>query len=309
MKRLIWLLPLLVWGWMAVLPAAADAAAERPVLSTSGRIESINDRQVTVSGQGAFETIILYISPATYLRDGIDGQPLELAALRPGDAVTAYYGPVLTKSLPPQGQALALLVGGKGSERGKYLAVAAVEPAPEQAVRVLNSNRDMLVTLRPEMLPDLKRIKKRSELIVWYDMVAMSMPGQTAAEKAVLLPARPDLRVHTGAGVIVVDGRELPLAEGDLIVSEGDKLLLPLRIVAESLGYSVEWLAEPAGVRLLEDGREAAVLTIGSDVYAQRGESVRLPYAPELTGGKTLVPLQFFREVLGLQVEVNSGHI
>ena len=292
-------------------PAPASAAEERNVLSTTGQIESIDGQTVVISGKGAFDNIVLYLSPDSYILNGTDGNPLELAALRPGDAVTAYYGPGLTKSLPPQGQAMALLVGGKGSERGKYLKVAAVEPVPDNTVRVLNTNSDMLVTLSLDVLPGLERVKKRSELIVWYDIVAMSMPGRTAATKAVLLPAKPDIRVHPAAGVIVIDGRELPLDSSDLIVSGGDKLLLPLRIVAQSLGYTVVWSAATESVRLTDatGGQPAASLAIGSTFYGKGDASVRLPYPPELTGGKTLAPLEFFSDVLGLWVEVNRGHI
>jgi len=287
----------------------AIQAPVRNVLSTTGVIKEISQDKVRVKGQGDNAEIVLTIQSSTYVLNAADGTPVAVKDLKQGDAVTAYYGPWLTESLPPQGSAIALLVGTpqKGSA-GMYMQVAHLQKNTDGSIKVLCTNADRLVTISPAVFAGMNGIKEGSELIVWYDMMTMSLPAQAAATKVLLLPAKADIRVHTLAGVIVVKGKELALSNGDTIQNSDNTVMLPLRTIAESLGYKVIWHEENKTVEL-QNGPNTMLVTIGSKIYGKLKMAVPLNHAPELVNGKTLVPVEFFTELMGLKVEINNSHI
>jgi len=279
------------------------------VLSTTGEIKEISSGRVQVAGKGSFDEVIVNIQPHTHIVSGIDGTPVPFNELKKGDAITVYYGPRATRSLPPQSNAIALVVGkpDKGSA-GMYLQVAELYKNNDGSVKVLCTNGDRLVTIPPEAFVATYAIKQGSELIVWYNMITMSLPGQATALKAVLLPVKADIRVNTLAGVIVVNGKELVLNENDTIKKSGDTVMLPLCTIAESLGYEVIWHQDSRTVEL-KNGSNTMMVTIGSKIYGKLKMAVQLDNAPEIVNGKTLVPVEFFTNVMGLTVDINNDHV
>ena len=214
----------------------------------------------------------------------------------------------VSKSMPPQGNAFALVVGtpAKGGA-GIYMKAGSIDKVDGGKIKVLSSNGDRLITITSEVLPHLEAIREGSELLVWYDMMTLSIPGQAAATKAVLLPAT--IKVHLGAGVIVANGKELVLGQDDRIITRGKAVLLPLRVIAENLGYSFVWQAEQQQIELKSGDEIAATFRIGSKSYQKGQDVIGLANAPELVNGKTLVPVEFFTDVLNMKVSVSNTHI
>ncbi|MCL2461393.1 MAG: polysaccharide deacetylase family protein [Defluviitaleaceae bacterium] len=74
-------------------------------------------------------------------------------------------------------------------------------------------------------------------------------------------------------------------------------VMVPLRAIAEALGYTVQYDGTARSVYL----NNSIALTIGSKDYTYaRTTPITLAAAPELTGDRTFVPLAFFREVLNM---------
>ena len=289
---------------------AAFATPAPKVISTKGKITEIGDKRIRVAGEGSYNEIVLHIQDGTYIVDAQDGRQIPFTDLQQGDMVTAYYSPAVTRSIPPQSSAMALLIGTpeKGNP-GQYMQVAAVEQRPDGSVRVLCTNSERLVTISPEVFVQPAAIKVGSELLVWYDVATASIPAQAGATKAVLLPVNADIRVHTGAGTIVIDKKELALGEHDILKTNANTLMLPLRVIAESLGYTVVWNGEARTVELQNGMGTMATVTIGSNNYGRLKMAVQLDTAPEIVNGTTLVPVEFFTDVLNLTVDINDSHI
>lgn len=293
---------------LAAAPAFARASAEAAmdVLTTAGTIQEINQEQVTIVGEGAYKEIVLNAREGTHIVAGSDGAAVDFAKLKKGDKLTAYYGPRLTRSIPPQGNAIALVLGDP-ENAAMYMRAQSVEKLADGSSRVLCSNGDRLVTIRSETLAEIGDVKAGSELLVWYQMMTLSLPGQATATKAVLLkPA--DIRVSLQAGMVVVKNEELALNAGDRIVEKGGAVYLPLRAIAERLGYEVKWNAAAQSAELI-DGARTATLTVGGKDYGKSKMRVRLQYAPELIGGKTVVPVEFFTEILDATVQITNDHV
>lgn len=101
--------------------------------------------------------------------------------------------------------------------------------------------------------------------------------------------------------------------ENDAIVptTKNDRTLLPLRFIAEEMGAEVSYDDATRVITIKGDDREI-IFTVGSTEYSVNGEKMTLETAPEVTEGRTLVPLRALCEALGKYVfwdERNTGLI
>ena len=305
MKRIFFLLASLL---LIVTSSVSAQDKTNDVIFTKGRIAEVLQSSILIEGTGAFHEIVVHIYPSTHIVKAEDGSALGFADLKKGDEVTAYYGNAVAKSMPPQANALAIVAGkaAKGPS-AHYLRVASVERKDADCIKVLNANKDLLVTIERALLAKAANVRQGSELIVWYDKIAMSMPGQTAASKAKLLPQT--VFVHIGAGVIAINGRELALSEGESLLDTGKTIMLPLRVVAEGLGHRVAWNEEQCRVDVTDEAGTSIMLSVCSQVYQKDGKEVKLAFAPDLFFNKTWVPVEFFEKLLDVRVVVDRGHI
>lgn len=95
---------------------------------------------------------------------------------------------------------------------------------------------------------------------------------------------------------VVINDEVLPVQ----VAHRNGQIMLPLRAVAEKLGYEVIWNAEGQTV-LIQNGKIESVLTIGQNSYGYTNVidgsisgPVALASAPVLVNGTTYVPVQFF---------------
>ena len=74
--------------------------------------------------------------------------------------------------------------------------------------------------------------------------------------------------------------------------------LMPLRVIAEALGYQVDWEQAAQKIKL----GDTITLTIGETVFTKDDHLISIEMAPSLEAGKTLVPLSFFREIAEINI-------
>jgi hypothetical protein len=149
-------------------------------------------------------------------------------------------------------------------------------------------------------------------LVVTYSILALSYPPQTSPtmivimyEEAVPLPediVPVDLPLN---GEVVVMG-EIIEAPAPYVNADG-VVMVPIRAIAEALGYEVTWNHDERGVRL----SVAINLWINRDEYhVGRMAPIELGTAPELTNGHTYVPMTFFRYVVSnVDIYVFEGQV
>ncbi|MGE5580440.1 MAG: stalk domain-containing protein [Bacillota bacterium] len=102
---------------------------------------------------------------------------------------------------------------------------------------------------------------------------------------------------------VLLDG--LPVAFPVSPFLEGGVTMVPLRSLAESLGFEIIWVDDQSPIRCVKGGKTIA-LTLGDTVVSiedrSSSSSANLPVAAHLQGGTTVVPLRFFSESLGFEV-------
>lgn len=88
-----------------------------------------------------------------------------------------------------------------------------------------------------------------------------------------------DIKVHLGAGTIVMDQQELVLTPDEAIMVQEDTVYLPLRPLMEKMDYQVFWDAGMQNVSM-EKGDQTYFMTIGSNQYVRNGQTITLDNAP-----------------------------
>lgn len=98
---------------------------------------------------------------------------------------------------------------------------------------------------------------------------------------------------------VVMDGKTLPLPS-DSVFERNSHVMIPVRTVAEALGFKVEWDAENRGVRL-DNGEVNTTISIGDDLYYMASSTaigmsapISLGVAPVLKNGVTYAPVEIF---------------
>ena len=94
-------------------------------------------------------------------------------------------------------------------------------------------------------------------------------------------------------------------ADVDVQVVDG-KVMVPLRAVAEALGYTVTWNNETRSVEISQ-GAQWTSIAIGENAYFRnRMASHELSSAPVIVDNRTLVPVEFFADILGRYISVEN---
>lgn len=100
---------------------------------------------------------------------------------------------------------------------------------------------------------------------------------------------------------VLVDGVAMPPTDAAPYEADGE-LFVPIRAVAERLGFSVTYEPETSSVRLNAPGTDVS-LKIAAAAATVNGVETAFAPASALSGNRVFVPLSFFRQTLGLHAE------
>jgi hypothetical protein len=101
---------------------------------------------------------------------------------------------------------------------------------------------------------------------------------------------------------VFLDGKQMNLDQEPVLVE--NRILVPLRIIAESLGAAVEWTEEIPQLKV-KKGDTVIGLNIDSDggfTGVRLSQVFFLEQPPVIINGRTMVSLRFIKEVMGANV-------
>ncbi|MCP3775903.1 DUF4163 domain-containing protein [Paenibacillus sp. MZ04-78.2] len=109
---------------------------------------------------------------------------------------------------------------------------------------------------------------------------------------------------------LVVNGKKLSIIDATINMDAKGTVTVPLRSVAESLGFELKWNAEQQAVEL-QKGAQWTTVRMGKDEYVMNKMApVSLGTAPAINSeGKMYVPLAFFSDILKADVKSEAGTI
>jgi hypothetical protein len=180
---------------LALAPVTPSLAAEVvPPKSITGTI--VNETATTAEVKAADgSSVVLNISDSTYVVDSDEGNPMVLKD-RKNDNVVAYYGPIETRSLPPQSNAAIIICNLPEKGFAPTYAIAEAVAKDGDSIKVTFSGGSIIATLNPSTPLKgiaLDEIKEGNELLLWYEIVALSHPAQATPTKAVYLGSADEL--------------------------------------------------------------------------------------------------------------------
>ena len=165
---------------------AYQTQAVQDVLFTSGKIVEVNENMIVVKGE--HNIIAAMITDDTYLLNGKNGKAKKLSSFKVGKEVTVYHSPKMTRSIPAQSEAFAVVLGDNSEKMGKFFKVEEVTMSEDKTyVSVINTNESLIATVDKKANKNFAEIKAGDNLMVWYDMMTMSLPARTNANKVVIL--------------------------------------------------------------------------------------------------------------------------
>mgnify|MGYP001072321817 CR=1 FL=1 len=230
-----------------------------------------------------------------------------------GDWVVAFYDTrrPMIMIYPPQYPVVVFMVA--DDERNLFAGRFDESLLDESgAVRLIVTEETEIVDFYGE--PFMESVSGQS-LAFLYTEAAESDPLQITPAQVVVLPepepvipSEPEEHEPFVPDVtdmeLIVEG--VPIDALQAWTTETGSVMIPVRAVAEALGYEVGW-DEDHRMVTLTDRDSTIVMSIGSTAFTNTrlDASVRLQTAPEIRENRTFVPLNFFREVL----QMNNAYV
>ncbi|MGA3677780.1 stalk domain-containing protein [Lysinibacillus agricola] len=233
------------------------------------------------------DTNVLVVNDDTLVFDNT-GKEVEL---QKGDKVTAYtYAnkPMLT-IYPPQYNPEVIIV------ETKEMGTVEVDFFNKELVNTDNTLK-LNVGEETELLSlSGKEVKAEDlaeqHLLVFYTIATMSIPAQTPPSKVVVL----DTIAEESGEVDPSESAIQEIINNDFYEVEGTKMV-PLRLIAEELGYKVESTGKGA---IISKGAVSYTITRGQKEYGYNKAIRHFKVAPALLEPtKTYVPVEFVEELM-----------
>ncbi|QQE75522.1 glycosyl hydrolase [Brevibacillus composti] len=106
---------------------------------------------------------------------------------------------------------------------------------------------------------------------------------------------------------ILLDGYPLPFPTPPTTIN--GTTMVPFRAISEAMGIRVQWEAQTQSITAIQStdqGEKTVLMQLNNPLVTVDGQTVTLPVAPYETNGSTLIPLRFFSEQFGAQVDWNQ---
>lgn len=284
------------------------------------------------------QDIQLNLGADTLIVNNETGAAAALSDIKEGDKIYAYYSKAMTRSLPPQSACELILVGVGENTPASLHEVGTVSTNEEGMTEVLTADGGMIIRMddKTTYAPyKTKNIVTKADLtegtrfLAWYDIVAMSYPGQAYTQKVVILPAaateetatepqttrEAETAPETTELTIVAGGKTLEV-KGEM---KDGVAVVPVRAAAEALGCTVSYEQKDGKEYVtIENDTRSMTLEIGTDNYVSTtkiedavGMTAPAQYgvAPYIVDGTTYAAADLFKALVGFDVVTEAGTV
>lgn len=285
--------------------------------------------------------IQLNLSADTLVVNNETGVAAALSDIKEGDKIYAYYSKAMTRSLPPQSACELILVNVGDNTPASLHEVGTVTTNEEGMTEVLTADGGMIIRmddkttyapLKTKNIVTAADLTEGTRFLAWYDIVAMSYPGQTYTQKVVILPAAAEQTAETSETAearseteqtapettelaIVTDGKTLEV-KGEM---QNGVAVVPVRAAAEALGCTVSYEQKDGKEYVtIENETRSMTLEIGTDNYVSTtkienatGMTSPAQYgvAPYIVDGTTYAAADLFKALVGFDVVTEAGTV
>lgn len=314
-----------------IMPISASVNVISPsYMKNAVTVTDVTDTQISTTlnaedAENLENTVNYTITDKTIVLGFANGDVKSVKDIKKGDKITVYsnaYAPA-PLIMPPQYQADVIVVEDAAATINSIDVDTYVKGEDEMLVNIsntlaLNIAEDTEIVDREGKKADAKELDKK-DLAVIYSASTKSIPAQTTPIKVVVLgenemalkaleaanatpapEATPEATPEvTDAPVDYSKVKDITVGEKVItnIYKENDTLMVPLREIAETLGFTVEWDGATKSI-MLNSGIYS--LKIGENAYGV-GKMMpqQLKTAPVIKDDDlTYVPVEYFTELL-----------
>ncbi|HZK01743.1 MAG TPA: copper amine oxidase N-terminal domain-containing protein [Anaerovoracaceae bacterium] len=265
-------------------------------LSYTGTVVEIRDRGIqdnskfiSLKNENGQPTNVI-VSDNTYVFEGAD--------INVGSLITVYYDANKPMILiyPPQYNAEVVIVE-NGERNIKFDVFDNDLISSDNFLKLIPCKSTEI--LSQDGKPYVGSLENQ-KLITVYGAATKSIPAQTTPDKIIVLSGYEVDKMKILVNDQVIDS---PAAYSN----EQGAVMVPLRAIAEALGYDVHWNNATRSVTI----GKGISLTIGKDYYVyMRMSPIYLGVSPELVDSTTYVPLSFFNKVMMVdEANITDGQI
>lgn len=285
------------------------------------------------------QDIQLNLGADTLIVNNETGAAAALSDIKEGDKIYAYYSKAMTRSLPPQSACELILVGVGENTPASLHEVGTVSTNEEGMTEVLTADGGMIIRMddKTTYAPyKTKNIVTKADLtegtrfLAWYDIVAMSYPGQAYTQKVVILPAAATEETATETQATreieqtTAETTELTIVAGGKTLEVKGEMkdgvaVVPVRAAAEALGCTVSYEQKDGKEYVtIENDTHSMTLEIGTDNYVSTtkiedavGMTAPAQYgvAPYIVDGTTYAAADLFKALVGFDVVTEAGMV
>jgi hypothetical protein len=102
--------------------------------------------------------------------------------------------------------------------------------------------------------------------------------------------------------IVMINGITVAFPDTQPYIDSNSRTMVPIRFVAENLGSKVSWDEKSKTVTITKNSK-IICLVIDSRSYIINSNSMLMDTVPAIKEGRTMVPLRFVGEVLGVQTK------
>lgn len=260
-------------------------------VNMSGIFEEYTDNQLWMKdGENQF---VINVDESTLFID-LNGNKIKAEDLEKGTTLMIVSDIAQTRSIPPQ--SYGYVVAETSEDISPVYAEINDITKDEQGNTILSSADGNYEIILGAETSEIDTIKAGSKVLAYSNLITMSIPAKVPAEKIVIL----EENEKPEADGLYIGGKKVEDA-----VSENGTTMIPLRKICEELGYTVEWNDERKSINVgtLQMG---VYLQIGENKYSKAKMAAwELSSAPVIINEKTYVPVDFFTDILEVEVTNN----
>lgn len=98
-------------------------------------------------------------------------------------------------------------------------------------------------------------------------------------------------------------------SDAEAYIDGSEKLQVPFRITAESLGYTIQWEADDSGAKrvIMKKDDQSVIMKTGDNYALVNDSKVTFDYRIDLTQKVAYIPVRFFSQIGGVDIKWNEN--
>lgn len=265
-----------------------------------GKITNINsnDKSFSILVENDMNKLIAHIVDDVILLDDSTLDFIDKEDLKEGMEVSMFYSKdtIMLMSYPGQLKPDSIVVRSSKDFIDIKVDKFDKDLVSEDNMLKLNINEGVEVVDREGNKLSKEDILNK-DLLVFFTASTKSIPAQTTPEKIIVIKNNEP----TVFNKVIINDEEIKL-EDHMYKNKDGIVMIPLREIAEKLGYKLVWDKDNLSTELTKEAQWTKVI-IGEDNYNFAKMMVELGAAPELKEAKTYVPINFLEKVLMAHME------